>query len=227
MITHGEAGGLQLGAVRLNAANLNGYAAMLSAWSPVLNDGADLLLYGCNVAADWAGERFVEEIGRLVGADVAASTDVTGSDDRGGDWDLEYSVGAIETPAVLDAATDRGWSGQLLIAQMYYVPLPEDQIKASLTRLYASTGTTIDSTISIVPAQNNAIVYYDHWEDGYEANIESPVQATTQVWGDGNPANGMPPGFTTDVLTPDDVIIVTEQHHGAAGHIADPVRRPR
>ena len=121
-----------------------------------------------------------------------------------GTWNTD--VGAIETPAVLDAATDRGWSGQLLIVQMYYVPLPEDQIKASLTRLYASTGTTIDSTISIVPAQNNAIVYYDHWEDGYEANIESPMQTSTQVWGDGNPANGMPPGFITDVLTSDDVI---------------------
>ena len=35
-----------------------------------------------------------------------------------------------------------------------------------------------------------AIITYDQWEDGYEADLANPTQATTQVWGDGNPANG-------------------------------------
>src|SRR5262249_6296527 len=36
------------------------------------------------------------------------------------------------------------------------------------------------------------------WEDGYEVDLSHPVQSTTQVWGDGNNANGIPPGFTND-----------------------------
>ncbi len=29
------------------------------------------------------------------------------------------------------------------------------------------------------------VIYYDHWEDGYEADINFPTQNTTEVWGDG------------------------------------------
>ena len=43
-------------------------------------------------------------------------------------------------------------------------------------------------------------VVWDEWEDGYEANALNPTQATTKVWGDGNPFNGIAPGYPTDII---------------------------
>ncbi|MFZ1754372.1 MAG: hypothetical protein WBO46_11505, partial [Caldilineaceae bacterium] len=76
--------------------------------------------------------------------------------------------------------------------QTYFVPLPEQQTQISLTGIDTrnQVGTVIDSVISIVATGNGTVVYYDHWEDGYELNMANPTQSTTQIWGDGNPANG-------------------------------------
>ncbi len=86
----------------------------------------------------------------------------------------------------------------------YFVPLPGQDIYTSL-KVYTdarstSISSSINSVISIVVVEDGAVIRYDHWEDGYEANINSPIQSTTRVWGDNNPANGIPPGFATDVL---------------------------
>ena len=88
----------------------------------------------------------------------------------------------------------------------YYVPLPEAQIYTSFKTLYASTGATMRTVISGAASRNGTIVYYDHWEDGYETNLATPLQSTTQIWGDNNPANGMPPGYAVDVIDAGDVL---------------------
>jgi uncharacterized repeat protein (TIGR01451 family) len=54
------------------------------------------------------------------------------------------------------------------------------------------------SVVTFTATANGQVVYYDHWEDGYEANILSPVGATTEVYGDGSPV--------TDTLQAGDVI---------------------
>lgn len=54
--------------------------------------------------------------------------------------------------------------------------------------------------ISIAIDRAGSVIYYDHWEDGLEPNRTRPIQPSTEVWGDNNPANGMPPGFSTDLL---------------------------
>ncbi len=76
--------------------------------------------------------------------------------------------------------------------QTYFVPLPEQQTRTSLASIdnQGRVGTVMDSVISIVATGNGTVVYYDHWEDGYELDIANPTQSTTQVWGDGNTANG-------------------------------------
>ncbi len=66
-------------------------------------------------------------------------------------------------------------------------------------RLYASTGTVdaadpneryMASIVDITVTADGQQVYYDHWEDGYEADILNPQQATTVIFGDGDPTNG-------------------------------------
>jgi large repetitive protein len=81
---------------------------------------------------------------------------------------------------------------------IYFVPLPETQIHNSFRVLYTSTGTTYHSVISIVPSVSNKVIYFDHWEDGYEANIGLPTQPTTWIFGDGNTGNN---GGYSDVVT--------------------------
>jgi hypothetical protein len=105
VLSHGEPGGLLLGDTLLNAKTLAGHAAELKDWSRSLAPGADLLFYGCNVAAGDQGQALLRQIHQLTGADLAASDDLTGSPDRGGDWNLEYRLGQIETANLLDAAT--------------------------------------------------------------------------------------------------------------------------
>ena len=54
--------------------------------------------------------------------------------------------------------------------------------------------------VTFSAATDNTVIYYDHWEDGYEKDITNPVQSTTLVFGDGNPANGYPPGNAGDLI---------------------------
>ena len=97
VISHGAAGQVQLGDSYLNIDSLLQYAQDLQQWHTSLAPGADVLFYGCNVAEGDAGKTFIRDLSDLAGADIAASTDVTGSSARGGNWTLEYSTGNIET----------------------------------------------------------------------------------------------------------------------------------
>ncbi len=100
ILSHGTAGGLQLGSTRLDAGALELHADALRAWGEALGPEGDLLLYGCSVADGAPGTRFVEDLAALTGADVAASTDLTGAAALGGDWVLEASTGVVESAAL-------------------------------------------------------------------------------------------------------------------------------
>ncbi|MFO0930794.1 MAG: hypothetical protein U0736_27810, partial [Gemmataceae bacterium] len=91
--------------------------------------------------------------------------------------------------------------------QFFYVPMPEQQTRAALAAIGSgTTGNDETSLVTITATENNTVLYYDQWEDGYETNLNAPIQASTQIWGDGNAANGMPPGFATDVINAGTII---------------------
>ncbi len=92
IISHGAAGQIQLGSGTLSTGSLDDYAGQLNDWGSTLADTGDILIYGCDLAADDHGRALVNAIGILTGADVAASVDQTGDAAQGGDWDLEYQV---------------------------------------------------------------------------------------------------------------------------------------
>ncbi|MEG4208188.1 FG-GAP-like repeat-containing protein, partial [Microcoleus sp. Pol7_A1] len=52
IISHGCPGAVQLGANTLNSSNIESFSPQLQQWRKALIPGADILLYGCNVAAD-------------------------------------------------------------------------------------------------------------------------------------------------------------------------------
>ena len=79
--------------------------------------------------------------------------------------------------------------------------MPEALARQSFATIASGVGTNLDSITSIVISGDATLLYYDHWEDGYETDLAHPTQATTLVWGDGNDANGIPPGFTHDLVS--------------------------
>ncbi|MEN9460784.1 MAG: hypothetical protein RIS84_804, partial [Pseudomonadota bacterium] len=100
ILSHATDGSLQLGTNTFDLKALEGntqVAQTVSAWKLGLSQGADILLYGCNVAATDVGVEFTQELSALTGAQVAASTDNTGSKALGGNWQLEQETGAINT----------------------------------------------------------------------------------------------------------------------------------
>ncbi|MGL6344723.1 MAG: DUF4347 domain-containing protein, partial [Waterburya sp.] len=109
VISHGEAGKLFLGNTELNQTTLSKYADLLTGWSNSFTKDADILLYGCNVAADLAGTEFVSNLSGYTNADISASTDLTGTKDLGGDWDIEYTVGDIEAELAFNAEVNQNY----------------------------------------------------------------------------------------------------------------------
>ncbi|WP_461538633.1 DUF4347 domain-containing protein, partial [Spongorhabdus nitratireducens] len=103
LLTHGAAGQMRLGNSQVTSKQLRSQQELLTRWGQALTPGADLLLYGCNVADGAVGIDFVESLSRLTGADVAASTDTTGNT-NGADWDLEYTAGIVETSAFVSSS---------------------------------------------------------------------------------------------------------------------------
>jgi hypothetical protein len=113
VISHGADGLLELGAGDVTRDTLLRNASQVSAWRNALAPGADILLYGCDVAQTPAGQAFVDTLAALTGADVAASTDKTGAAALGGNWQLEYRVGPIETAVAASPLVQAQWSGLL------------------------------------------------------------------------------------------------------------------
>src|SRR5690606_33681493 len=103
---------------------------------------------------------------------------------------------------------------------------PEDQLLQGLQAIEnggPSNAPTNPMTtyISIAAVANGTIIYYDQWENGYDTDIANPVNlysnpgnlGGTQTWGDGNVANGYPPGIPSDVINAGTVIVLNNSNN--------------
>jgi Domain of unknown function (DUF4347) len=100
ILSHGDAGKVYLGSTQLSADTLDHYTEKLENWAEALTADADILLYGCEVAAGETGQQFVKKLSQITQSNIAASTHLTGDADQGGDWNLEYTTGEIHTDRV-------------------------------------------------------------------------------------------------------------------------------
>jgi hypothetical protein len=67
IISHGQAGGIQLGDAQLNLDTSSLYADQIQNWGNALKDKGDILFYGCNVAANQDGKNLINELKDLTG----------------------------------------------------------------------------------------------------------------------------------------------------------------
>ena len=95
---------------------------------------------------------------------------------------------------------------------IYYLSMPEDN---SLQAFYDNGGAgaavaPVRSVTSIAIATNGTIIYYDHWENGFAADIRTGADL---VFGDGNLGNGCPPSLNN---TPNPCLIAGDDTLQAA-----------
>ncbi|MEG4855446.1 DUF4347 domain-containing protein [Microcoleus sp. B5-D4] len=109
IISHGSPGCLYLGNSQLSLDTLNGYATQLQQW-----DVANILLYGCNVAAGDAGAEFITKLHTLTGAEIGASKTLTGSAAKGGNWELEVTTNKAVATLAFKAAALENYPGILV-----------------------------------------------------------------------------------------------------------------
>ncbi|MFT3857957.1 MAG: cadherin domain-containing protein [Aquabacterium sp.] len=109
ILSHGDEAGLELGTTRLDQAALASRLGDISRWSQALTQDADVMLYGCNLAASDDGRELIGQLSLLSGADVAASDDLTGAAVLQGDWVLEYQTGHIETATAISWQAQAQW----------------------------------------------------------------------------------------------------------------------
>ncbi len=141
-ISHGTDGAVQIGATWLDAKTLGANADAVAGWGASLKEDADILFYGCDLAATARGRALVEWIADLTKADVAASTDATGGARAGGDWELEAQSGSIEASVAMAEAARADWSHTLAAAATG--PESRANIPTSFTQDQAAVATAPD-----------------------------------------------------------------------------------
>src|SRR4028119_746955 len=92
IISHGSPGSVHLGANTLNSSNIESFGPGLKQWRKALIPGADIIFYGCNIAAGDTGHQFLAQLHQLTGANIAANTNTTGNSERGGTWDIPQLI---------------------------------------------------------------------------------------------------------------------------------------
>ena len=113
LISHGSEGSVDVGNTRLDSDSLIENSAAIKAWGESFSEEGDFLIYGCNLAATEDGQSLIDALSSLTEADVAASDDLTGHESLGGDWELEYDSGTIESKIAISAHAQQNWAGVL------------------------------------------------------------------------------------------------------------------
>jgi len=113
IISHGNDDGFALGGTWVNNDTLSENNESFTSWSNALNEDADILLYGCELALDEDGKNISDTLSELTGADVASSDDLTGANELQADWDLEYKTGSIETQIAISESLQSTWNHTL------------------------------------------------------------------------------------------------------------------
>ncbi|OYT86707.1 MAG: hypothetical protein CFE46_14695 [Burkholderiales bacterium PBB6] len=209
LLTHGSAGTLELGSTRLDAQSMGGeHSATLAAIGTHLSADADVLVYGCDFAAGAQGQTAMNALAQALGADVAASDDLTGAAQLGGDWLLEQHAGAVyaqalnaeqwdhlllNTPpvAVADVAVVNEDTTSILSVLANDTDLQGDALTVtSASALHGTVTINGNGTLSYTPATNYAgvdtITYTIRDAQGANAVLPGTVAITV------NPVDDLP-----------------------------------
>ncbi|MBY6029578.1 DUF4347 domain-containing protein [Halomonas sp. DP8Y7-1] len=162
IFSHGSDGQFQLGNTLISSQTLSDFNQQLGQWRDALSADADLLLYGCRVAASDHGVAFLENLSKATGMDVGASSDNTGSTLEGGDWVLERQLGELDDDRGVAVAALASLDGLLADAQ------PVANLPASSAQV--PLGETFEFSVNVSNASSA--------QEGYAPFVQLVVPAT-------------------------------------------------
>lgn len=170
LFSHGESGRIYLGSESYTLEDLQMRTEALDSIGHALTTDGDILLYGCDIGADFIGQEFVEQLSALTGADIAASNDATGNTIYGGDWTLETQSGNIDSQTLeAESYTD--------ILTTTTIGIDTENINLTIgrnaPRLYTQASGFGGSSYGWYGGDNN-----DNWVDFYTKDAITPFFAT-------------------------------------------------
>ncbi|WP_197455210.1 DUF4347 domain-containing protein [Stieleria neptunia] len=196
LLAHGQSGALQMGNQRVDSEMIRNYESEIRSWSRALTAHADLLIYGCETGAGVRGLNLVQQLAEWTGADVAASTDKTGSASADADWDLERHVGTIEAGLAFDSATRQSYQAFLPITIQAAGARGEEQMLVQIDQTTVATFDNVDRSLQS----------YTVDVDGIDAD-QVRVVFTNDLY---DPANGIDRNLRVDKIIIDGVTYETE-----------------
>ena len=117
----------------------------------------------------------------LTGADVAASDDVTGHADLGGDWDLEVYSGTVEVRSVVTPFGASAWHGtltaQTLVWETQYGAFTNINGTSSNTTVGGVTITTAGAVVG-TPGVLNLAIDPANTQGNQTGNVRMEMDAT-------------------------------------------------
>ncbi|MEG3894539.1 DUF4347 domain-containing protein, partial [Microcoleus sp. SVA1_B6] len=163
ILSHGSEGSLKLGTDVLNENNLENFSDRLKQWGNALTENGDILLYGCEVAKGEAGKNFLKRLSEITDANIAASANLTGSAELGGDWELEVQTGPIKTAVAFNLNTLSAYSHILATANPDNKTIPVNSPAVSIDVLANDTGSGRPKVQSITTAPTNGTAIINDW----------------------------------------------------------------
>lgn len=196
IISHGNPGSIRLGSAELSLTTLETYRSAIHAWRYAFSGEADILFYGCRVSESDAGRDLLAEISAITTADVAASDDLTGQNALGGDWELEFESGLVQTTVVANEAVQQRWAGLLDITTGLEARYRFDtDASDSTTNNYDGTltsGAAIDTTAGTNKIGGGKLVLdgIDDYVDlsAHASSFQALTQGTISLWVNPNAA---------------------------------------
>lgn len=198
LVTHGADRAIKLGNTWLDATALEQNRNQIASWGEALKPGADLLVYGCDLAGNDLGRALLSNLVEITGADIAASIDDTGSSLLGGNWDLEYELGDIETEVAFSGLAQDEFEGLLAafsvtttadsgVGSLRQAIIDANALAGADTISFATlgTGTHTISLSSALPAITDSVVI-----DGWSALSYSSIDAIPDIIINGNSTTG-------------------------------------
>lgn len=171
ILSHGAAGALNLGALTLDATNLNAHHDALRAIGSAMSADGDILLYGCEIGAG-PGNEFVGDLAIATGADIAASDDLTGTVARDADWELEVRAGQVETDVVVDARLAEHYQHVLALANQ--------------TVTFGTDANFVSRPVNVSAGPGGDIIYRVGGNDAYRLVVDA-VATAVPAYSEGAP----------------------------------------
>ena len=155
LLVEGSEGNFWLGNSFVNNETLRQYQQEIQGWSNSFALGADILIYSCFTALGIAGETLLRGIAAATGADVAASTNLTGNALLGGDWVLEKNIGNIEADLAFRNSVLDNYQGKLEVFTATNTAELINHLNISNSNLQNDTINLLPNTTYTINAVNN------------------------------------------------------------------------